>query len=108
MDALAIEPGAVKASGWAGTTDPPQAARLVLAFAGDAFLGSVRPSVARPDLKRSYGEQLATAGFELSGWAAGPRPGSPQAPVRVFAIVGRTAVELPGPRPPSAAERARL
>ena len=108
VDALAIEPGAVKASGWAGTTDPPHAAPLVLAFAGDAFLGSARPSVARPDLKRTYGQQLANAGFELSGWAAGPRPGSPQAPVRVFAIVGRAAVELPGPRPPSAAERARL
>jgi hypothetical protein len=108
LEALTVDPAAVSARGWAGATEPPHAARLVVAFAGDAFLGSVRPSLPRPDLERRYGQQLAEAGFELSGWAAGPRPGSPQAPIRVFAIVGRTASELPEPPPPSAAQRDRL
>jgi hypothetical protein len=105
LDALTVEPAAVKASGWAGTTEPPVAAREVVVFAGDRFLASVRPGVPRADLERRYGPGLARAGFELSGWAAGPRPGSPRAPLRVFALVDGTASELPKPPPPSALAR---
>jgi hypothetical protein len=64
----------VKASGWAGTTEPPVAAREVVVFAGDRFLASVRPDVRRPALRTKYGAGLARAGFELKGWAAGPSP----------------------------------
>ena len=101
LDALTVEPAAVKASGWAGTTEPAVAAREVVVFAGDRFLASVRPGVPRADLKRRYGPGLARAGFEVSGWAAGPRPGSPRAPLRVFALIDDTASELPKPPPPS-------
>jgi hypothetical protein len=100
LDALTVEPAAVKASGWAGTTDPAAAAQQVVVFAGKRFLGSVAPSLPRPDLERRYGAGLAQAGFELSGWAAGPRPGSPQAPLRVFALLRGKASELPEPAPP--------
>jgi len=101
LDAFAVEPAAVKLTGWAGTTDPATTAQRVVVFAGGHFLGSVRPSLPRPDLERRYGDGLARAGFELSGWAAGPRPGSPGAPLRVFALVGGKASELPKPAPPS-------
>jgi sulfatase-like protein len=58
----------------------------VLAFAGARFLGAGRPA--------------ADGGFELSGWAAGPRPGSDAAPVRVFATVGGRALPIPEPKRP--------
>ena len=103
LDALTVEPAAVKASGWGGTTDPPAAARQVVLFAGDRFLASVRPNVPRPDLRKDYGPRLARAGFELKGWAAGPRPGSPEAPLRVFALVDGAASELRTSPPASAA-----
>jgi hypothetical protein len=58
----------------------------VIAFAGPRLLATGRP---------------AGGEFRLSGWAAGPTPGSAQAPVRVFAIEGGRALELPKPKPPS-------
>ena len=59
-------------------------AERVIAFAGARLLATGRP---------------ADGKFRLSGWAAGPTPGSPEAPVRVFAIKGRRALELPKPKP---------
>ncbi len=41
-----------------------------------------------------------TGNFHLRGWTGGPRPGSPDAPVEAFAIVGRRAVALPPPKAP--------
>jgi hypothetical protein len=61
-------------------------AERVIAFAGARLLATGRP---------------ADGKFRLSGWAAGPTPGSPEAPVRVFAIEGRRALELPKPKPAS-------
>jgi len=90
----------VKANGWAGTTDPPVTARQVVVFAGDRFVASARPDVPRPDLRSKYGTGLANAGFELKGWAGGPRPGSPEAPLRVFALVDGAASELRTSAPP--------
>lgn len=57
----------------------------VIAFAGPRLLATGRP---------------AAGEFRLSGWAAGPTPGSAAAPVRVFAIEGGRALELPKPKPP--------
>jgi hypothetical protein len=100
LDALTVEPAAVKANGWAGTTDPPVTARQVVVFAGDRFVASARPDVPRPDLRSKYGTGLANAGFELKGWVGGPRPGSPEAPLRVFALVDGGASELRTSAPP--------
>jgi hypothetical protein len=61
VDALTVEPAAVKASGWAATTDPPATAQQVVVFAGDRFLASVRPDVPRADLRRRYGARPAHA-----------------------------------------------
>jgi hypothetical protein len=105
LDALTVEPAAVKAAGWAGTTQPPAPAQRVVIFAGDRFVGSVRPELPRPDLEQKFGERLARAGFELSGWATGPRPGSAAAPLRAFAIVAGKAYELPKPKPASFSAR---
>jgi hypothetical protein len=57
----------------------------VLAFAGDRFLASTTPG--------------ADSHFKMSGWANGPRPGSAAAPVRVFAVVGGRALEIPPKAP---------
>jgi hypothetical protein len=57
----------------------------VIAFAGPRLLGSGRPE----------GDK-----FSLTGWTAGPVPGSAGAPIRVFAVEGRQAVELPKYKPP--------
>jgi hypothetical protein len=57
----------------------------VIAFAGARLLATGRPTA---------------DGFVLSGWAAGPKPGSTGAPIRVFAIEGRRALELPKPKLP--------
>jgi hypothetical protein len=53
----------------------------VLAFAGRRFLAAGRPS--------------AGGGFRIAGWVEGPKPDSPAAPVRVFAIAAGRALELP-------------
>ena len=66
----------------AGTT--PGADR-VIAFAGARLLGSGRPEAGK---------------FAVTGWTAGPTPGSPEAPIRVFAIHGGRALELPKFKPP--------
>jgi hypothetical protein len=81
IDKLEVAQAEVKIEGQAGAGG--RAAQRVLAFAGDRFLASGRP--------------LADSGFKLSGWANGPRPGSPAAPVRVFAVVGGRALEIPPP-----------
>jgi hypothetical protein len=52
----------------------------VIAFAGTRLLAAGRP--------------LPDSSFMLSGWTAGPTPGSPDAEIRVFAIVGGRALEL--------------
>ena len=52
----------------------------VIAFAGTRLLAAGRP--------------LPDSSFKLSGWTAGPAPGSTDAPIRVFAVVGGRALEL--------------
>jgi Sulfatase len=53
----------------------------VLAFAGPRLLAAGRPAA-------------QTGDFGLSGWTTGPTPGSPEAPVRVFAVSDGRAAEL--------------
>ena len=85
--------------GWAGRTEPVAAARSVVAFAGSRFIGEVSPSAERPDLTKAFGPKLAKAGFKLRGYAPGPRPGSGDAPLRVYALVGDGAYALNLPKP---------
>jgi hypothetical protein len=80
IDSLNVGQTDVTIKGTAGAAD------RVIAFAGPRLLATGRP---------------AASAFKLSGWAAGPTPGSAPAPVRVFAIDGRRARELPKPKPPS-------
>jgi hypothetical protein len=84
----------VTLEGWAGLTDPVRKAPVVVAFAGQRFLGEVRPSRERPDLKDQLGPALEKAGFKLRSYAPGPQPGSAKAPIRVFALVGGAAYPL--------------
>jgi hypothetical protein len=89
----------VTLEGWAGLTEPVTAARTVVAFAGSRFLGEVSPSVERGDLRDEYGPTLAEAGFKLRSYAPGPRPGSDDAPIRAYALVGDAAYALTEPTP---------
>ncbi len=84
----------VTIEGWAGLTEPVTSARTVVAFAGSRFLGEVSPSVERGDLRDQYGPTLAKAGFKLRSYAPGPRPGSDEAPIRAYALVGDAAYAL--------------
>jgi hypothetical protein len=84
----------VTLEGWAGLTEPVRKATVVVAFAGQRFLGEVRPSRKRPDLKDQFGPTLETAGFKLRSYAPGAQPGSAKAPIRVFALVGAAAYPL--------------
>jgi hypothetical protein len=97
VEKLAIEAAEIKINGWAGTTDPPRAAPLVLAFADDRFLGAAQPSVKRPDLAK-YGAALTRAGFTLAGARVGRTDTQPT--VHVYAVLGRRAVELRQPQAP--------
>lgn len=85
IDSLNVGQTEVKIEGFAGDPASKRPADRVIAFAGARLLATGRP---RAD------------GFVLSGWAAGPKPGSTGAPIRVFAIEGRRALELPKPKLP--------
>jgi len=84
LDTVNVGQAEVKIEGRVAAGEGGRPAQRVLAFAGDRFLASARPR--------------ADSTFKLSGWANGPRPGSAAAPVRVFAVVGGRALEIP-PQP---------
>ena len=65
-----------------------------------ASSGRRSPRSPREDLVRKFGPELSRAGFELSGLTAGPKPGSPAAPVQVFAILDGRASPVPQPGAP--------
>jgi hypothetical protein len=89
----------VTLEGWAGLTEPVTSAQTVVAFAGFRFLGEVSPSVAREDLSKEYGPTLAEAGFKLRSYVPGPTPGSDEAPIRAYGLVGDAAYPLTMPTP---------
>ncbi|MBN1527650.1 MAG: sulfatase-like hydrolase/transferase, partial [Thermoleophilaceae bacterium] len=95
VDGASADEADVKVQGWAGTVEPARRADRVVAFAGDRYIASARPSLPREDLEKRYGPALANAGFSIRGGvSAGPQPGSDAAPWRVYAIVGGRAHEL--------------
>jgi hypothetical protein len=100
LDRLEVGQAEVKIEGWAGDVERARPADRVLAFAGERFLAAGRPSLPRTDVAEKVGPRLARAGFRLTGWTGGARPGSPSAPVRVFALVGGRALPVPQARTP--------
>jgi hypothetical protein len=99
VEDLSIAGADVRVSGWAGSTDPPRAADRVLLFVAGRFASATRPALPRPDLERRHGRGLARAGFELGGGIQGGA-GADRSDVRVFALSGGRASELPAPRGP--------
>jgi hypothetical protein len=100
IDGIEVGQAEVKIDGWAADVERARPADRVLAFAGERFLAAGKPSLPREDVAEKVGPRLARAGFKLTGWTGGPRPGSPSAPVRVFAIVGGRALEIGQPEAP--------
>jgi hypothetical protein len=94
VDSVAVGRAEVTIQGWAGDSERARPADRVLAFAGERFLAAGRPSLPRDDVAGKVGARLARSGFKLRGWTGGPLPGSPSAPVRVFAIVGGRALPI--------------
>jgi hypothetical protein len=100
IDGINVGQAEVKIDGWAGDVERARPADRVLAFSGDRFLAAGQPSLPREDVAKKVGPRLARAGFKLTGWTGGPRPGSPSAPVQVFAIVGGRALPIRQPGAP--------
>jgi Sulfatase len=109
-ESIALRPGAVGgfvetrgeiahrvvfAQGWAGDTKSAQPADRLYLFSRDRLLSDAPPSRVRPDLRKLYGAAMRRAGFVLGGTAEGggelPDPGS----LRVVAVLGDRASELP-------------
>ena len=79
-------------SGWAVDPDGRRPAERVLVFAGDRLVAQARPTVVRPDIvERFDSAKVERSGFELRGGAQGAGLDD----LRVFAVAGDSASELP-------------
>jgi hypothetical protein len=93
IDAASRRGSAGTISGWAGDTASRRPASRIVVFAGDRLIAEARPTVPRPDVALSFGNPGAVRfGYELA-----LAPGGPDDRVRVFAIAGGRASELPYP-----------
>ena len=92
VESVRPEGGAVRVSGWAA--DPRKRARVrrVFAFVDGRPVGSARLERPRGDLVGNYGPSAILGGYELG--AALP-DGAEPLDVRVFAVLGDRASELP-------------
>ena len=97
VDSVGGAVGLIELKGWAGDTQRPRAAELVVAFSGSRLVGSTRPDAERPDLARRYGRGLAGAGFRIGG-SSPVGPNDPR--LRVFAVLDGRASVLPKRTPP--------
>lgn len=98
VDLVTADANAITVGGWAGTGRPPRAADRVVAFAGDRFLATARPSEPRADIARELGRGLTRSGFKLvGGGTAAPGVASS---VRVYALAGGRASLLPSRQAP--------
>ena len=75
IEALAVGDVDVTIKGWAGDTAEPRPADRVIAFSGSRLLGSGRPYVKRPDLKKAV--RPAHGPGRLRAERLGPRDPSP-------------------------------
>jgi hypothetical protein len=82
----------VELGGWAA--DRARAADRVLAFFGRRLVGSAVPTVARPDVPLTRGP-TALAGWKITARGPGAARGLRGRSIRVFAVVGARAAELP-------------
>jgi hypothetical protein len=87
-----VDPDAGIVQGW--TTDPAggRPADRVVAFEGDRFLVTGQPALTRPDLE-SVGPGATQSGFRLN--VAGEDFDFEETELRVFAVIGDRASELP-------------
>ena len=78
-----------------------QPAGCLLIFDRDRRLvGFGAPGIPRPDVAKVYGKSANRAGFKLVASGLASRRVSRPPEIRVFALAGGTASELPGPAAP--------
>jgi hypothetical protein len=84
------QPGGLVVRGWAAGRRSGRPADRIVLFSGGRFLTSTRPALPRPDLARPAGAAVPRAGFSV-----GPLGGANPERIRVFALAGGAAAELP-------------
>ena len=102
-DDIGVSPGAARGfvesmstngnmtiKGWATDAAGDAAADWILVFSGKRLVAVARPTTLRPDVAKTYGNEVIVSGFV----ATGATNGTSQSPVRVFGVVGNRATEL--------------
>ncbi len=95
IDSLVAGSGTLRIGGWALERRTRGPVGAVLVFDGSRFLTSGEPNLPRPDIARLAKIDPATLGYRLTTGAEGVD----RSRVRVFAIAGGTASELPRFKP---------
>jgi hypothetical protein len=90
FDVLSGSPGELIVSGWA-ISDEDVPVDTVLLFEDDRFLADLTPTIARPGVIEAFGPQASKSGYEIMTPSAGLIGGG----LRVFAVTGKRAAELP-------------
>jgi hypothetical protein len=91
VDSLALEDDVLRALGWAAQPRLGPAEK-VLVFVDGRFQAAAVPSKPRPDVAREHGRSTLASGFSIAGSAPA---GATRQDVRVFALRGARASELP-------------
>lgn len=91
VEGVTLSSGNSLISGWAVDAAKRRPAQWILLFTRDRLLAVAGPGGRRPDLARRYGESALLSGF---GTAPNILPGD-RSTLRVFAVVGKRASELP-------------
>lgn len=92
VDKFELDDQGVRMSGWAVDPEGRRPAERVLVFAGERLVAQARPTVVRPDIvERFNSAKVERSGFELRGGAQGAGLDD----LRVFAVAGDSASELP-------------
>ena len=81
----------VRLGGWAADLVEHRPAERILVFAGDRLVGQGEPSLERPDVATNLGANARQSGYEVRVPLEGGDPGA----LRVFAVSGGAAAELP-------------
>jgi hypothetical protein len=95
LEAANGEAERLKLIGWAVDRRARRPARRVLVFDRSCLLVAVRPSVSRKDLVKAVGPWASRSGFDLSALVTGARALARPSRLRVIAISGRRAWQLP-------------
>jgi hypothetical protein len=96
VDRYEIDDQGARVGGWAVAADGPKPAGRLLVFAGDELIAQGEPNRVRPDIVQRYGTAaVRRSGYELLGGGQGAELSD----LRVIAISGDIASELPVYRP---------